>query len=377
MKIFKLPDLGEGLPDAIIRDWYVKEGDTVTKDQPLVSMETAKALVDVPAPFDCTIAKRFGDVNDTIETGMPLIGFEGEADIQEEQDSGTVVGKIEQSDAVIASKPTLTSPPSKATNHRVKATPAVRALARQLGVDITTLQPAGERVTKAEVEKAASNHCSTKTENTQGEKLSPAKHAMMNAMQQSHQQIVPVTLMDDADISAWYGQQDITVRIIRAIIAACRHEPALNAHFHPKQPSIERKTDINLGLAVDMPHGLYVPVIKQAEAYSDIQLRNIIEQYKQQAENKSLPAEKLKDASIVLSNFGAIAGRYANPIITPPMVAIVGIGKIYYAALPDDHTDELSLHRMLPISLTIDHRAITGGEAARFLGAMLQALYSE
>ena len=102
MKIFKLPDLGEGLPDAIIREWFVKVGDVVKKDQPLVAMETAKALVDVPAPFDATIEKLFGDVNETIETGHPLIGFEGIADPKElPKDTGTVVGKIEQSEKII------------------------------------------------------------------------------------------------------------------------------------------------------------------------------------------------------------------------------------------------------------------------------------
>lgn len=374
MKIFKLPDLGEGLPDAIIREWYVNEGDTVTKDQPIVSMETAKALVDVPAPFDCVIAKRFGDIDETIETGMPLIGFEGDAEVNEEVDSGTVVGKIEQSNTTIANtSPTLT-PSNQHTAQRVKATPAVRALARQLQVDLNSINPAGERITQAEVKSAAQNRSNTALKPTPiGEKLSPAKQAMLNAMQLSHQQIVPVTLMDDADITAWYGSQDITVRLIQAITIACQKEPILNAHFHSDTARIEKKDQVNLGIAIDMPHGLYVPVIQAAEKKSGTELRNTIEQLKQQAQSKTLPPEQLRDASIVLSNFGAIAGRYANPIITPPNVAIIGIGKIYFAMLPNEH-HEPTLRRMLPISITIDHRAITGGEAARFLSIMQQEL---
>ena len=103
MKIFKLPDLGEGLPDAIIREWYIKAGDQIEKDQPMVAMETAKALVDVPAPFSGKIEKLFGNANDTVETGHALIGFEGEADLSDiKKDTGTVVGKIEQSEQVIS-----------------------------------------------------------------------------------------------------------------------------------------------------------------------------------------------------------------------------------------------------------------------------------
>ena len=101
MKLFKLPDLGEGLPDAIIREWHVKVGDEVKTDQPIVAMETAKALVDVPAVFDGKIEKLFGDVGDTIETGQPLIGFEGEGEAEEAKDAGTVVGAIEESEAVL------------------------------------------------------------------------------------------------------------------------------------------------------------------------------------------------------------------------------------------------------------------------------------
>lgn len=143
MKIFHLPDLGEGLPDAIIREWYVKEGDEVKTDQPIVSMETAKALVDVPAPFDGKIEKLFGQADDTILTNHPLIGFEGEADNQEKTygtnntentDAGTVVGNIEVSDQVLSEN--ATGVQVQQTNSLYKATPAVRMLAKQLGVNL-------------------------------------------------------------------------------------------------------------------------------------------------------------------------------------------------------------------------------------------------
>lgn len=375
MKIFKLPDLGEGLPDAIIREWYVKAGDVVKKDQPIVAMETAKALVDVPAPFDAVIEKLFGEANQTIETGKPLIGFEGEADPKDiQKDTGTVVGKIEQSERIITSNTLSSVKISDDTN--IKATPAVRALARKLHVDLSTVSYSGDRITLDDVKHAASHTpapANKSIDTSDWEPLSNIKRAMVMSMQQSHQDIVPVTLIDEVDIHAWQGKQDITVRIIRAMIAACQAEPALNAHFDSQSMRVKKHESINLGLAVDMPHGLYVPVIKDIANLSDEKIREVIERFKTQAQTKSIAQSDLHGATIVLSNFGAIAGRYANPIILPPTVAIVGVGRIT-KTVGLSASGQPELHRVVPLSLSVDHRAITGGEAARFLRAMMDAL---
>lgn len=374
MKIFKLPDLGEGLPDAIIREWHVKVGDHVKKDQAIAAMETAKALVDVVAPYDADIEKLFGTVDDTIETGKPLIGFVGEADIEIKKDTGTVVGKIEQSDKTLSEN--SFSKTGKTENAAIKATPSVRALARKLNVDLAHVLSSGDRITAEDVQNAANQEIKTTrvVEERDGwENLSGVKRAMVMSMQKSHQDIVPVTIIDDADIHAWMGKQDITVRVVRAIIAACKTEPALNAHFNGKNTQIKQYHEINLGLAVDMPHGLFVPVIKDVAQLSDEKIRGTITRFKQQAQTKSIAQSDLHGATIVLSNFGAIAGRYANPIILPPTVAIVGIGRLTKQVMLDDNNQPVS-HRMLPISLTVDHRAITGGEAARFLRVMMDIL---
>lgn len=377
MKIFKLPDLGEGLPDAIIREWYVKVGDTVKKDQPIVAMETAKALVDVPAPFDVVIEKLFGNANDTILTGKPLIGFEGESDATDvHKDTGTVVGKIEQSEKIISEKPCSVA--AEHTHSTIKATPAVRALARKLNIDLSHVKYTGNRITAADIHMAAesqqNNIATKKNINTSGwEQLSGIKRAMALSMTQSHRDIVPVTIIDNADIYAWAGKQDITVRIIRAIIAAIKIEPALNAHFDGDTMRIQKKEKINLGLAVDMPHGLFVPVIKDVANLSDEQMRATIQRFKLQAHTKSIPQNDLRDSSIVLSNFGAIAGRYANPIILPPTVAIIGVGRITKSVVLNENKIPEE-HRMIPLSLSVDHRAITGGEVARFLRAMMDEL---
>lgn len=375
MKIFKLPDLGEGLPDATIRQWHVKEGDLVKKDQPIVAMETAKALVDVPAPFDAKIEKLFGNINDVVETGKPLIGFEGESTEIEKKDTGTVVGKIETSEQIVSS--TQFSNTGTTSSSTIKATPAVRALAKKLNVDLSKIKHNGVRITAEDVEKAAiekpAKPAGKKLDSENWEPLSNMKRAMVQSMKQSHHDVVPVTVTDDADIHAWVGKQDITVRLIRAIIAACKVQPELNALFDGNAMRINKEKKINLGLALDMPHGLYVPVIKDIENLSDEKIREKIQNFKKQAETKSIAQPDLHGATIVLSNFGAIAGKYANPIILPPTVAIIGVGRISKTVVAEDD-GTIAAHRMIPLSLTVDHRAITGGEAVRFLGAMIGAL---
>lgn len=367
MKIFKLPDLGEGLPDAIIREWYIKAGDQIEKDQPMVAMETAKALVDVPAPFSGKIEKLFGNANDTVETGHALIGFEGEADLSDiKKDTGTVVGKIEQSEQVISEL--------NISDNKINATPAIRALARKLNVDITKIKFSGDRITEQDIKNSVKTVKSALKDGF--ENLSGIKRAMILNMQRSHQDIVPVTLSDEADIHAWTKspvKQDTTVRIIRAIITACQKEPALNAHFDGENHSVKKFKEINLGLAVDVPHGLYVPVLKDVANKSDEEIRALVEKFKAQAQTKSIAQDDLHGATIVLSNFGTIAGRYANPIILPPTVAIVGVGRIAKSVVPDEN-NQPAVHRMVPLSMSVDHRAITGGEVARFLRALMDAL---
>lgn len=370
MKIFKLPDLGEGLPDAIIREWHVKVGDEIKVDQSMVSMETAKALVEVPAPFDGKIEKLFGNVDDTIETGQPLVGFEGEGEEETEKDAGTVVGAIEQSGAVLEES-AIGIKTTKGAAH-TKATPAVRSLAKRLGVDLSTIQPKGPRITADDVKKAAGATTTTPPMPSDMEKLSPVRQAMVLSMSQSHRDIVPVTLSDEVDISAWKGKENITIRIIRAIQKACEAEPTLNATFDGKHIAFRLNKQINLGLAVDTPHGLYVPVLKNIANQNDQQLREKIDQFKQQAQSKSIAKDDLHGSTIIFSNFGAIAGRFANPVIPPLVTAVVGVGKLYDAVIAVD--GKPAVRPVLPISITADHRIATGGELARFLRAMMDAL---
>lgn len=367
MNIFNLPDLGEGLPDAEIHEWFVKEGDTVIADQPLVSMETAKAVVDVPCPQGGIIAKLFGKPGDVIKTGDALVGFE--ATDAPRVDKGTVVGNLEESTDVSDDNFTIGS--GHSTSQRIKVTPAVRLLAKKLGVNLSTLSGSGEHgvITRDDVQ-AAANKSSQLPEGY--EALRGVRRAMLNSMVQSHQDVVPVSIFDEADIECWQPANDITVRLIRAITHACKHEPALNAWFDTAHSARKCFKEVHLGLAMDNSEGLFVPVIHDAGNNSDDQLRQTINDYKRAVSERSVPPEKLKGATITLSNFGKFAGRFASPIIVPPMVAILAVGRLYQGAVASK--GKLEVHRLLPLSLSFDHRAVTGGEATRFLGAVIESL---
>lgn len=357
MTIFNLPDLGEGLPDAEIHEWFVKAGDIVSLDQPLVSMETAKAVVDVPCPQNGTIEKLFGKPGDIIKTGDPLVAFIAQATTRADQ--GTVVGNLEESNELSDDNFIIGS----SNQQRAKATPAVRLIAKKLHIDLNTLSGTGHlgMITREDVQQAFDK----KTQPPEGfEPLRGVRRAMLNSMVQSHKEVVPVSIFDEVDIHAWSQQEDITVRLIRAIEYACTIEPALNAWFSTEHSARKCFDTLHLGLAMDSDEGLFVPVIHHVAQLSDIELRQRINEYKQAVSTRTVPSENLKGATITLSNFGKFAGRFASPIIVPPMVAILAVGRLY----------SINSHPVLPLSLSFDHRAVTGGEATRFLGAVMKSL---
>ncbi|MDF1757249.1 MAG: dihydrolipoamide acetyltransferase family protein [Legionellaceae bacterium] len=367
MDIFKLPDLGEGLPDAEIHEWFVKVGDEVTVDEPLVSMETAKAVVDVPCPQSGIIAKLYGGPGDVIKTGEPLMAFA--AAKEEKDDKGTVVGNLEESTDV--SEDTFTIGSSGKSNSTPRTTPNVRMLAKKLGIELSTLTGTGDygMITRSDVEAAAK----IKNKLPDGfEPLKGVRRAMLNSMQESHSEVVAVSIFDEADISQWKENTDITIRLIQAIVDGCKVEPALNAWFNKDHNARKCFDEVNLGLAMDNDEGLFVPVMHNVASKTSEQLRTTINEYKKEVFERSISADKLKGATITLSNFGKFAGRFASPIIVVPMVAILAVGRLYEGAVSSD--GNVQSHKMLPLSLSFDHRAVTGGEATRFLGAVMKSL---
>jgi 2-oxoisovalerate dehydrogenase E2 component (dihydrolipoyl transacylase) len=367
MKIFKLPDLGEGLPEAEIREWHVKVGDEVKTDQPMIAVETAKALVDIPAPYNGKIEKLFGKAGDTIETDKPLVGFVGEDNSSEKVDRGTVVGSISESNVTITEDQTITTSNQRHTG----ITPAVRALARKLKVDLQRIAGNDGIITLEQVQQAANKQSATKIPEGYGS-LSTVKRAMAMSMTKAHQAVAAITITDDVNITAWFKKADVMVKTIRAMCQAVKAEPIVNSHFDSTSLSCKTYKEVNVGIAVDTEHGLFVPVIKDATNLTDQEIRDRIEHFKQLAGTKSIPQEDLKDSTIVLSNFGSFAAKYGTPIIVPPTVVIVGIGRVYSSPLVVE--EKVQIGKLLPISISADHRLITGGEITRFLRELKNAL---
>ena len=415
MKTFNLPDLGEGLPDAEIVEWMVAEGDEVKLDQPIVSMETAKAVVEVPSPYDGKIVKLYGAAGDVIQTGAPLIDFDtgeenGDSEEQspeptatepapddagqtgeEREDAGTVVGSVSTKTEVLRQQHSSVG--------GVKVTPAVRALARKLKVSLSEVEPTGPDgvVTSADVRKVAESGptraaaavataASTEPNAETAARPAPAsrpaeppsgewqplrgtRRTMARAMTESAARIVPTTIMDDADIHAWRPGEDITARLLRSLWVAAQAEPGLNAWYDDEQNVRMVHKEMHVGMAVDTADGLFVASLRDVHAADRQGLRNEINRLRDNVKSRSIPPEDLKGYTIMLSNFGVFAGRYATPIINPPCVAIVAAGVLRHEVVPV--MGGMEAHRMMPLSLTFDHRVCTGGEAARFLKAMI------
>lgn len=411
MKIFNLPDLGEGLPDAEIVEWLVKEGDELKVDDPMISMETAKAVVEVPSPFEGKIVKFYGQAGDVIETGAPLAGFDvgdgadDEAPAAEEAapepeapaapaaeeapeaaepppppaepneeapraDSGTVVGAMESSDRVVSD--------AVASVCGQKVTPAVRALARKLKVDLARVTPTGKDgvVTRGDVEYAAKNPApaqpSAHPTTGEWEAIRGTRRTMARIMSEAQAQVVHTSLMDDADLHAWQPGQDVTVRLLRALWAGAQVEPGLNAWYDGEKGMRMVHKGMDVGMAVDTPDGLFAAALRNVHNSTPEQVRASVNRLKENVKSRAIPPADLKDYTIMLSNFGVFAGRYATPIINPPCVCIVAAGKTRHEVVPV--LGGVEVHKILPLSLTFDHRACTGGEAARFLKAMLEDL---
>ena len=409
MTTFNLPDLGEGLAEAEIVRWHVNVGDAVTVDQPMLAVETAKAVVEVPAPFSGIVKTLHGQPGDVIATGAPLIDFElvrGAAAVRNSSaDTGTVVGNMPTSDTELietahagsstynrtnggtsSSVDTNSAGGPNSTGARLRAAPAARALAKRLGVDLTGLNGSGRGgviivddvithstvIARSSTTTDAPNPTTSPPSFPGGEKLRGLRRAMSQSMSLARDNVTNCTVCDDADLHRWGEGQDITTRLLRAIATGCQAEPALNAWFDGDTQSRRLMSRVDVGMAVDTGDGLIVPVIRDVGNRTKAELRQDIDRLKRAARDRTVTPEDLRDVTFMLSNFGMIAGRYATPVVVPPMVAILGSGRLSRDVIAVN--DGIEAHLRMPLSLTFDHRCVTGGEAARFLAAVLRDL---
>ncbi|MDT4826117.1 Dihydrolipoyllysine-residue acetyltransferase component of pyruvate dehydrogenase complex [compost metagenome] len=223
-------------------------------------------------------------------------------------------------------------------------------------------------MTRADVEQAAQSA----RDSFGGERLRGVRRSMAINMARSHAEVVPVTLFGDADLHRWPEARDPLIRLGKAIAAACEAEPILNSWFDGRALSIRQHDKLDLGIAVDTPDGLFVPVLRDVGGRSADDLKEGVARLSADVKARSIPPQEMMGATITLSNFGTLFGRYATPVVVPPQVAIIGAGGIRDEVVAWE--GKPAVHPVLPLSLTFDHRAVTGGEAARFLKALVQAL---
>jgi pyruvate dehydrogenase E2 component (dihydrolipoamide acetyltransferase) len=267
--------------------------------------------------------------------------------------------------------------------YQVKAPASIVAFAKKLGIERELTTAGYGDVTHADLmaifeskHKRAEHQKKSLPNNAHSEnklvKLSGAKKVMAQTMSKSCQQVPAVTLFDDANVSNWDKNENITLRLIEAMVKACVEVPLLNAWFNEENLTIQMFKDINIGVAVNINDGLYVPVIRAAQSLSTDELKKTLAALIEQVKTKKISPQKLLGATISLSNFGTLSGRYATPIVVPPQVAILGVGKIREEAVV--HQEKIVVGRILPISLTFDHRAASGADASAFLECLVSDL---
>ena len=424
MREFKLPDLGEVLTEAEIVEWHVAANDDIKLNQPLLSVETDKAVVEVPSPVTGRVISLHGEAGDVIPVGDVLARFDlpgSDAPASEDvpsspekvdapsspskenapapqadgkDDAPGVVGELPASALVMSD--TTGSAAAAPGKQRVKAAPSVRALARELGVDLTRIEGSGPggRITAKDVAAKAAGDATPPSPGSGGmsptaarpqtgeagptptsateEKLIGPRRAMFHSMTASHSEVALCTVMDDADIHDWESPRDFTPRLIRAMVAGARAEPRLNGTFSAGTGMLSMSEDVHMGLAMETPHGLIVATIFNAGRLSLDELRDEVARLKKAGADRTLKPGEVRGYTITLSNIAGGSSRYATPLMVPPTVGILGSGAAREEVVAVN--GEIAIRRVLPLSLTFDHRCVAGADASRFLGAVVADL---
>ena len=408
---FILPDLGEGVAEAELIRWQVKAGDQVQEHQTLAEMETDKALVEVPSPWDGVIGELHGEPGDIIAVGSVLVSYRTDggaaptdsepAVVAEDADAGTVVGRV---DTTLSVSDTLTRrrEPEQAAvaGSKALATPAVRRVARELGIDINQVPGTGRggRVTAADVhdfdgaptvvaERAVVSPLPAPTVDSEGVveriPIRGIRRTIARALERSVRTAVHFTVTDEADVTALdlkrreyttvLGRKLSFIPIVLvAICQALRLPPLLNSNIDDEKQEILVKGVVNLGIAVDTEHGLMVPVIRNADTLSIAQLGDAVGDVAKRARDRSITREELTGGTFTVSNVGSFGGMHATPIINYPEVAILAMGRAKERVLVREGMFYAGW--IMPLSVSSDHRVVDGAESARFLSTVVRLL---
>ena len=368
---FTLPDLGEGITEGEIRKWIVKEGDSVEEHQTVLELETDKAVVEVPSPKKGKILKINKEEGEIVKVGEVLMTITEEGEVVEERPkSVSVVGVLpEEEEAILA-------------------TPAVRTFAKELGVNLKTLRGSGPggSITKDDVIKASEK--TKKAEDQYGivERvlLKGVRRTISKNLMIAQQTTVFVTVMEESDVTELWNirerekkalqEKGIHLTFLPFFIKAVQHSlkehPFLNASIDGEDIIIKKY--YNLGIAVDTPDGLMVAVIKNVDKKPVRELASEIQDLSQKARERKIKLEDLRGSTFTFSNWGHFGGTFATPVINYPDAAILGTGRI--SDKPWVKEGQIVIRKILPLSLTFDHRITDGADASTFLSKVVHYL---
>ena len=405
---FKFPDVGEGIAEGVLVKWRVEEGDIVKEHDAIADIETDKAIVEMPAPRDGVILKLHHRPGDTVQVGETLvtIGERGEKAavggapvMAQQKKSVSVVGQLEEAEEETKEPLMHVSKPSAAQEGKL-AIPAVRRVAKELGVNLEDLTGTGKegRITEEDVRSAGSEEPSreekvttikiTKKYDFYGYvdrvALKGIRKAIAANMVKSHSSAVHVTHFEEADVTDLVehrekekdnaAKQGVKLTylpfIIKAVVEALKNHPYLNATM--EEDEIILKKYYSIGFAVDTGDGLIVPNIKRAEIKSILQTAKEIEELSEKIRSRKFDISETKGGTFTMTNVGSVGGIFATPIINPPESAILATGAI--REKPVVRNGKIEIRKILPLSLSFDHRILDGGEAARFTAELKKYL---
>jgi pyruvate dehydrogenase E2 component (dihydrolipoamide acetyltransferase) len=399
---FKFPDVGEGITEGEIVRWLVKEGDQVKEDQTLAEIETDKAVVEMPSPYGGTVLKVHAKEKEIVKVGQILvtIGEKGEPVAEEEPVSRAEIKPVP------ATGPSVVGvvPESREEIKEVLAAPKVRKLALELGVDIKSVSGTGPqgRITEEDV-RAAKPAAAAPAEKKPAFKIKEkfdfygeleriplrgVRRATAKRMHQSVSTAAHVTHFDEADatelvkiresLKAQAAEKGVKLTylpfVIKALLAAIKDHSLLNATLSDEDEEIIVKKYYNFGIAVDVPDGLIVPVVKKVDQKSIFDLAGEIQTLAEAAKKRTLDLADLKGGTFSITNVGMIGGEAATPIINYPEVAILATLKIKERVRLKN--GQAAAVKTLPLCLSFDHRVIDGAEAARFMNDLVAKLES-
>jgi pyruvate dehydrogenase E2 component (dihydrolipoamide acetyltransferase) len=410
-KIFRFPDVGEGITEGEIVRWLVKEGDEVKADQSIAEIETDKAIVEMPSPFAGTVLKLHFKEKDVVKVGQGLItiGAKGESPEATEEAVPVPSAGTKAAPSAPAPGPAVRDDRVvRAAGGAVQATPMIRKLAQELGIDLASVPGMGPqgRITEDDVRGAKARAATWSSQKApkavpkvkskydfygtlERIPLRGIRRATAKKMRESVSTAAHVTHFDEADAAALAALKDrlgpeasrLGVKltylpfIVKALVAALKLHPTVNSTLDDEEQEIVVKKYYNIGIAVDVPDGLIVPVVKMAEHKTVFDIAGEIKSLAEAAKARTLDMGDLKGGTFSITNVGMIGGEWATPIINYPEVAILATMKI--ADRVRAVAGAVAVKKTLPLCLSFDHRVIDGAEAGRFMNDLKKALEDE